>query len=121
MQRSNKEAFAPFVSEEDFDTYVERKKRIDCFGNHIEIVAMSEMYNRVIEVYHYTLEPINIFNGSFATDNPPIRLSYHRGTHYNSLVEPYSATVGVGLGLPEFYPGLANKNRWRMNFTILCF
>ena len=106
---------------------------------------MSEMYNRVIEVYCYSLgkllsslcymthnyillikgnflfmigvnlfdnfsEPINIFQAVYATDNAPIRLSYHGGTHYNSLVDPYKATVGVGLGLPEFHPGMADRN-----------
>ena len=54
-------------------------------------------------------EPINIFHGAHQTDNEPIRLSYHRGVHYNSLVDPYKATVGVGLGLPGFVPGQADK------------
>ncbi|KAL7645535.1 UNVERIFIED_CONTAM: hypothetical protein RMT77_003921 [Armadillidium vulgare] len=105
----NEDAFAPFVSE-SFPTYVERKRRNDCYGNHIEIAAMSELYNRIIEVYCYSLEPINIFQGSMQTDNAPIRLSYHRGTHYNSLVDPYNATIGVGLGLPGLQPGQAEKN-----------
>ncbi|KAG0725405.1 OTU domain-containing protein 5-A [Chionoecetes opilio] len=55
-------------------------------------------------------DPINSFQGSLQTDNEPMRLSYHMGTHYNSLVDPYKATVGVGLGLPNFQPGLADKN-----------
>lgn len=45
-----------------------------------------------------------------STDNEPIRLSYHKNIHYNSIVNPYKATVGVGLGLPGFVPGLAEKN-----------
>ncbi|XP_047470620.1 OTU domain-containing protein 5-like [Penaeus chinensis] len=105
----NEDAFAPFVSE-NFQTYVQRKRRDDCFGNHIELAAMSEMYNRIIEVYCYSVEPINSFQGPLQTDNEPIRLSYHMGTHYNSLVDPYKATIGVGLGLPGFQPGLAEKN-----------
>lgn len=28
----------------------------------------------------------------------PIRLSYHRLVHYNSIVDPHKATIGVGLG-----------------------
>lgn len=70
---------------------------------------MSEIFNRPIEVYHYSSEPINIFNGCQQTDNEPIRLSYHRGVHYNSIVDPYKATIGVGLGLPAMKPGLAEK------------
>jgi OTU domain-containing protein 5 len=37
-------------------------------------------------------------------------LSYQRGSHYNSIVDPYKATVGVGLGLPSYTPGLAENN-----------
>lgn len=43
-------------------------------------------------------EPINIFQGSYNTDTPPIRLSYHHGNHYNSLVDPRRQTTGAGLG-----------------------
>lgn len=55
-------------------------------------------------------EPINIFHGMHKTDNEPIRLSYQRGSHYNSIVDPHKATVGVGLGLPSYTPGSAEKN-----------
>lgn len=70
---------------------------------------MSEMFNRPIEVYHYTSEPINIFQGP-KSDNEPIRLSYHKSVHYNSIVNPFKATVGVGLGLPAYEPGLADRD-----------
>ena len=42
--------------------------------------------------------------------NAPIRLSYHRDCHYNSLIDPYKATIGVGLGLPGFSPGSADRS-----------
>lgn len=29
--------------------------------------------------------------------------------HYNSIVDPFKATIGVGLGLPGFQPGIADK------------
>lgn len=60
----------------------------------------------------FILEPINTFHAPHETDNPAIRVSYH-GNHYNSVVDPYAATIGVGLGLPQFYPGLAEKNLMR--------
>jgi OTU domain-containing protein 5 len=116
---------------EDFAAYVSRKRLENVHGNHIEMQAMSEMYNRHIEVFCYSVgkhtnftgnrkivtllkiypvtEPINIFHGKHQSDDEPIRLSYHRGVHYNSLVDPYKATVGVGLGLPGFVPGQADK------------
>lgn len=34
-------------------------------------------------------------------------MSYHRNIHYNSVVNPNKATIGVGLGLPAFKPGVA--------------
>lgn len=57
-------------------------------------------------------DPINIFHGHKATENAnePIRLSYQRGSHYNSVVDPHKATVGVGLGLPNFSPGSADRS-----------
>ena len=52
-------------------------------------------------------EPINIFFGVYKTDNAPIRLSYHGGIHYNSVVDPHTATIGVGLGLAGHKPGVS--------------
>ena len=55
----------------------------------------------------YFSDPINTFSCSYKTDNEPIRISYHRNTHYNSIVDPYKATIGVGLGLPGLQPGVS--------------
>ncbi|XP_059352117.1 OTU domain-containing protein 5-B-like isoform X2 [Daphnia carinata] len=105
---ANGDYFSQYMTE-DFAAYVSRKRLENVHGNHIEMQAMSEMYNRHIEVFCYSVDPINIFHGKHQTDDEPIRLSYHRGVHYNSLVDPYKATVGVGLGLPGFVPGQADK------------
>ncbi|XP_066601004.1 OTU domain-containing protein 5-A-like isoform X2 [Prorops nasuta] len=105
---ANQEFFSHFVAE-DFSTYVDRKRQEYVHGNHIEMQAMSEMYNRSIELFCYSTEPINIFNGMNKSDNEPIRLSYQRGSHYNSIVDPYKATIGVGLGLPAYNPGAADR------------
>ncbi|XP_008215952.1 OTU domain-containing protein 5-B [Nasonia vitripennis] len=105
---ANQEFFSHFVAE-DFSTYVDRKRQEYVHGNHIEMQAMSEMYNRSVELFCYSTEPINIFHGINKSDNEPIRLSYQRGSHYNSIVNPYKATIGVGLGLPSFNPGSADR------------
>ncbi|XP_076679827.1 deubiquitinating enzyme A isoform X3 [Andrena cerasifolii] len=105
---SNQEFFSHFVAE-DFSTYVDRKRQEYVHGNHIEMQAMSEMYNRSIQLYCYGTEPINIFHTMVESDNEPIRLSYQRGSHYNSIVDPYKPTVGVGLGLPSYNPGSADR------------
>ncbi|XP_050314746.1 OTU domain-containing protein 5-A [Anthonomus grandis grandis] len=101
----NRDYFEPYVTE-DFDKYVARKRTWYVHGNHLEIQAMSELYNRNIEVYCYQIEPINIFNCSSRLVNSyePIRLSYHRMCHYNSISDPSKPSVGVGLGLPNYHP-----------------
>ncbi|URD91336.1 OTU-like cysteine protease [Musa troglodytarum] len=88
--------FSQFVTE-GFTSYCKRKRRDKVYGNNIEIQAIAEMYNRPIHIYSYSTEPINIFQGNYDTDTPPIRLSYHHGNHYNSLVDPRRMTVGAGL------------------------
>lgn len=54
FQASNKEFFRNFVAAEDFSNYVDRKRLEYVHGNHIEMHAMSEMYNRSIQLYCYS-------------------------------------------------------------------
>ncbi|GMY15780.1 OTU domain-containing protein 5-B [Fagus crenata] len=96
MERE-RDHFSQFITE-GFTSYCKRKRRDKVYGNNTEIQALSEMYNRPIHIYSYSTEPINIFQRSYNTDTPPIRLSYHHGNHYNSLVDPRRLTIGAGLG-----------------------
>lgn len=96
MERE-RDHFSQFITE-GFTSYCKRKRRDKVYGNNVEIQALSEMYNRPIHIYSYSTEPINIFHGSYNTDTPPIRLSYHHGNHYNSLVDPRRLSIGAGLG-----------------------
>ncbi|XP_072286677.1 OTU domain-containing protein 5 isoform X1 [Pyxicephalus adspersus] len=105
----NADYFSSYVTE-DFTTYINRKRKNNCHGNHIEMQAMAEMYNRPVEVYQYGTEPINTFHGIQQNEDEPIRVSYHRNIHYNSVVNPNKATIGVGLGLPSFKPGYAEQS-----------
>ncbi|GLJ55471.1 hypothetical protein SUGI_1191150 [Cryptomeria japonica] len=102
--------FSPFVTE-GFTAYCKRKRRDKVYGNNMEIQAMSEMYNRPIHIYIYSIEPINIFHGSYNTDSPPIRLSYHRGNHYNSLVDPHRLAIGAGLGFSSLQGANIDKDQ----------
>jgi OTU-like cysteine protease. len=52
VQAANGDYFSQYVTE-DFDTYVDRKRHEYVHGNHIEMQAMSEMYNRTVEVFCY--------------------------------------------------------------------
>ncbi|XP_069501586.1 OTU domain-containing protein 5 isoform X3 [Ambystoma mexicanum] len=105
----NADYFSSYVTE-DFTTYINRKRKNNCHGNHIEMQAMAEMFNRPVEVYQYGTEPINTFHGIQKNEDEPIRVSYHRNIHYNSVVNPNKATIGVGLGLPSFKPGYADQS-----------
>lgn len=100
MERE-RDHFSQFVTE-NFIQYCRRKRRDKVYGNNVEIQALCEIYNRPIHIYSYSTEPINIFQGSYNTDMPPIRLSYHHGNHYNSLVDPRRLAIGAGLGFSSF-------------------
>uniref|UniRef100_A0A8C1PV93 ubiquitinyl hydrolase 1 n=2 Tax=Cyprinus carpio TaxID=7962 RepID=A0A8C1PV93_CYPCA len=112
----NADYFSNYVTE-DFTTYINRKRKNNCHGNHIEMQAMAEMYNRPVEVYQYGTEPINTFHGIHQNNDEPIRVSYHRNIHYNSVVNPNKATIGVGLGLPAFKPGFADQSLMKNAIT----
>lgn len=89
----------------DITHYVNRKRQNHLHGNHIEIQAMSEMYNRPVELYCYEMTPINIYNSEQINNGyQPLRLSYHRYSHYNAILDPYKSSVGVGLGLAGYRP-----------------
>ncbi|KAI7735430.1 hypothetical protein M8C21_033031 [Ambrosia artemisiifolia] len=109
MERE-RDHFSQFITE-GFTSYCKRKRRDKVYGNNVEIQALSEMYNRPIHIYSYSTEPINIFHGSYNTDTPPIRLSYHHGNHYNSLVDPRRLTVGAGLGFSSLQGANVDKDQ----------
>jgi OTU domain-containing protein 5 len=94
----------------DVTRYIARKRQDRCFGNHLEIQVMSELYNRNIEVYAYSLRPINIFQAGTNT-NEPIRLSYHGNIHYNAIYDPNRPAFGVGLGFAGLQPGAADRTQ----------
>ncbi|CAA0810705.1 OTU-like cysteine protease family protein [Striga hermonthica] len=109
MERE-RDHFTQFITE-GFTSYCKRKRRDKVYGNNMEIQALSEMYNRPIHIYSYSTEPINIFHGSYNTDTPPIRLSYHHGNHYNSLVDPRRMTIGAGLGFSSLQGRNVDKDQ----------
>ncbi|XP_017021331.1 OTU domain-containing protein 5-B [Drosophila kikkawai] len=111
----NREYFGQFVTE-DINSYIQRKRARDAHGNHIEIQAISEIYSRTVEVYCYQSTPINIFNSEQSQAGyPPLRLSYQRGSHYNAILDPYNATVGVGLGLAGYKPEFQTAEAVRLS------
>ncbi|KAL5108349.1 OTU domain-containing protein 5-A [Taenia crassiceps] len=104
----NREHFSQYVTE-DFDRYLHRKRQPNCFGNHLEIQAISELYNRPVEIYYNNVVPINVFHAEYSHD-VPIRLGYYGRTHYNSIIDPCKPSFGHGLGMPNYQPGLPEKD-----------
>jgi len=100
--------FSQFVTE-DFTEYLKRKRYDRVFGNHLELQAIAELFNRPILIYVNNEEPLNLFQEEYKTDNPPMRLSYHYGNHYNSVYDPLKPTFGVGIGLPGLQSGTDKK------------
>ncbi|KAL3618755.1 OVARIAN TUMOR DOMAIN-containing deubiquitinating enzyme 6 [Castilleja foliolosa] len=109
MERE-RDHFSQFITE-GFTSYCKRKRRDKVYGNNMEIQSLSEMYNRPIHIYSYSTEPINIFHGSYNTDTPPIRLSYHHGNHYNSLIDPRRMSIGAGLGFSSLQGRNVDKDQ----------
>jgi OTU domain-containing protein 5 len=110
-QERDEQHFSQFVTGEPFSQYIQRKRQDGVHGNHAEIQAISELFNRPVEVFcpENGAAPLNIFHAEYKTDDAPIRLSYHDGNHYNAVVDPLVPTAGLGLGLPGLQPGLADK------------
>ena len=105
--------FSQYITQ-DFEAYVARKRRDGVFGNHLEIQAISEIYNRPIHVYDAhggdADTPMNAFTASTEGEpGAPLRLSYHGRSHYNVIFDPSHADAGVGLGLPGLEPGMADR------------
>lgn len=104
--------FSQFVTGEPFQDYINRKRHDGVHGNNPEIQAVSELFNRPVELYipdNGAGKPLNIFHAEYKTADAPIRLSYHDGNHYNAVIDPLCPTAGLGLGLPGLEPGLADR------------
>ena len=88
-----KRFFQEFI-EGDFDCYINEKRKDGIWGDDIELEALSEIYNRPIEIYSGSEKPLRCFhedkklylnNTNKGIVITPIRLSYHGRKHYNSI------------------------------------
>jgi len=100
--------FSQFVTE-DFKEYIKRKRLDTTYGNHLELQAIAEIFNRPILIYVNDDRPLNLFQEEYKTDNPPMQLSYHYGNHYNSVYDPQHPTFGAGIGLPGLESGTTKE------------
>lgn len=77
--------FSQFVAE-DFPRYVRRKRRDGTHGNHVELQAAADLLGARIEVYAYSLAPAAVVSPVIGGGGPILRLSFHRGSHYNAII-----------------------------------
>ena len=109
--------FSQFVAE-DFVRYVRRKSRDGTHGNHLELQAAAELFARPIEVYSYSASPATIIDAwgtPTEADAPapePIRLSFHRGSHYNA-VQPTNYTEKNAKRAADAAAVAEEEARWR--------
>lgn len=92
----NKKRFAPFVacSLEDYDLYLKEKRKTGVWGDHVELHALCEIYERPLYVFSekYDTKSVKLLetlNADFFPFNVPFFLSF-RNEHYNSLVVDFS-------------------------------
>ena len=71
----------------DWDAYVARMRQAGEWGDHVEIQAMSEIYDMPIEIFAYSAQPLRTYRGEGeASGRGVMRLSYHFASHYCSVV-----------------------------------
>lgn len=92
---ATQERFFKGYIDEDFVHYVERLKYNGEWGGEVEIRAMGEIYGRPVEIYVYRAQPRTVYPGTNPSA-PPLRLSYHWNSHYNSAINPSEHARGLG-------------------------
>eukprot|EP01126_Amoeba_proteus_P012273 TRINITY_DN15038_c0_g1_i11.p1 TRINITY_DN15038_c0_g1~~TRINITY_DN15038_c0_g1_i11.p1 ORF type:complete len:203 (+),score=55.04 TRINITY_DN15038_c0_g1_i11:369-977(+) len=86
FMRNNKDRFVHFVTS-NWENYLATMSCNGEYGTNLEIQTLSEFFGKPIEIYsdESGAEPMNTFQGDYYFESP-IRLSYHRGNHYNAVV-----------------------------------
>ncbi len=87
---TNQDAFIPFiVDSETFEHYIARKRKAFTFANDLEISAAASALRRKIELYRYSPIPFLTYQPEpdlgLNENHEPLRISYQRSNHYNSI------------------------------------
>ena len=72
----------------DFADYMAQMRKPGIWGDNMEITALSELYQRPVEIYDQQTTPRQTFSNSvnFGNDLAPMRISFKNGNHYDSVV-----------------------------------
>lgn len=94
--RSNKDAFEPFVEDEEpWDKYIERMELEGEWAGNLELQAASMELGVNIRVYQAGQPPWTVKNHPETA--PLLHVSYHDGSHYNSVRPLNNAHRGPAL------------------------
>jgi hypothetical protein len=90
---AHRNRFEQFCFDEDFDTHVEEMRKLTTWGDDLEVRALEEITDRLIRIYRSDQDNFDEPSHDDPTevdllkDVPPIILSYHGGSHYNSVCD----------------------------------
>ncbi len=112
----NADFFSRFVEGgmDTFHLYLADKRKFACWGDDPEIRAMSELYDRPVEIWAYDQQigarKLRTFHEatSATAPQPPIRLSYYGGSHYDSVCD-----IDHQQAILQLNPGAQEDNKTR--------
>jgi len=81
---ANRDFFSKWI-DSDFDAYLRTQRELTRWGDHVEIVALAEYFNKRVEVLARSTV---ILPRPLSYNIPIVRISYHGSNHYNSVVDP---------------------------------
>ena len=85
MQEEEKHFSNFILGSMDYTKYISDLRKDGAWGGNYEIIALSKIFNREIEVYEHSEEPKKFNLSNNQTNNvPPIRL-FFRNKHYSSI------------------------------------
>lgn len=60
--KAGSDYFRAFIADENIESYVARKAVPGVWGDEVELQALSETYNRPIEIYTSATQPMRTFH-----------------------------------------------------------
>ena len=84
---TNSEKFILFISDGDLDNYLKNKIKNKTWGDHIELIALSEHFNWTISVYDLETDLSPHYSFENMCTERKIILMYRNNDHYNLLIK----------------------------------
>merc|ERR1712176_1085998 len=90
--RANQDFFQNFIP--DFDQRMKEKEQEYEWGDHVDITALSELYNVRVRVFEYDKDNAKLYMSFDQGEHeetvnlPLVLLARHRQKHYNVIVDP---------------------------------